>query len=128
MDAKDKLFSNIANEIANDQEINEIDWIELSVVVEVAGENVSQTGFSYADDDIEPIVVDSFEFDDYVLELCRLTMDSDNRPFKSVLIQMYNADGRIKFEYEYENGQRWAFGPHNLDTMKEALRPGFCCI
>ena len=124
MKNKIELLELLAKNIFDDSEINELSWVELVIVVDVTEGAVSQSGFAYTESFTEPVVVDSIDFDNTVIELRNAIQVDNKSKFKQMLLQM-NSDGRIKCDFEYEEGGRWTIKPNNFKDMQEVLRPNF---
>jgi len=125
MSRRDELLQNMADEINNDERLGRINWDYISIVVEINGRNVSQSGFAYKEKEIEPVYVDSFDFDDYALELHDEIKQDGYDGFKSMIFQLESSSNKMKCDFEYDDEKRWVVSPDNIEKMKEELRPNF---
>lgn len=119
MSKRDELLQKIA------EEINELPWEELSLVISTADGVISQAGYAYYSNEVESIAVESFDFYDYVDELRDETKVENESPFKKMLVQLEASSGRVKCDFEYDDEIRWSITPKNMNEVKEEIRPRF---
>lgn len=94
----------------------------VSIVFDLSENSVSNSGFTYLEDKIMPVVASGSAAGDYVRRLRDALKLPGKTPFAQMLVQI-RRDGQFRVDFEYDNPSRWRIGPANLDHMREALRP-----
>ncbi len=117
------LITEIAQAVVNDDDFRTLDWESLSLVSIVDSGMADMSGYAY-DANGEPTACSPNDFAilDLMTELAEAMQEPDGKTWKTALLQIERATGRIHMTYEYNDRQRWKVTPANYKTKPQELR------
>lgn len=125
----DEIIKDLGSLLYRSDDVVETDWDMISIVFDLLDGGISNSGFLYKGDTVEPIIADIDDeptiIDDKVIDFKKFVTEKFGHEFKQLLIQMEKGTGRIKIDFEFDDPTRWSIGPGNLKEMREFLRPKF---
>ena len=119
-----ELIGALIREIMRSEDLQSEDWREFSVVFTYQ-EDVSSV-FGYAYDkagEFTAIAPENGDIDDAAQRFVNFLQQNHDGKIVSLLVQYNRRSGRYNADFEYDDPQRWAITPDNLDAMTETLRP-----
>ncbi|WID99719.1 hypothetical protein QO058_30470 (plasmid) [Bosea vestrisii] len=118
------LVHEIGAQIVKEQAAGDDTWDSLAVTAIVAGGSVQISGYAYEDGGRpRPARVGSGPLADRFEELCKAMQKPDGDSWKTTLVQIRRASGKLTIDYDYANPLRWKVTPANLATLPEEMRP-----
>ena len=125
---KDLLLREIAETILANEKMTPEDWTRIVVRVVIEDERTGITGLVYSDDRAHHSVVprDPSPVTLFVkLRTCMAKEDKHHKPWLVSIVQLdrHGEDVAMDFQFEYDNADRWAITPDNLEEIVNQFRP-----
>jgi len=116
----------IARAIFNSQEMQPLEWTEVSIVFELDDDGYLTGTYGYAYDTAGKSTAVAPEIDEVEEPVAAyrewLRQDGD-KGFIKMLFQFNRTNSKVNADFEYENPARWNVSPANIDKITEELRP-----
>lgn len=126
LDEPTRLIDAIGTALVHDPAYAALDWDAIALVAEIGpgGSSSSLHGYAYlADGRIVAEIPDEFAIQDQFDALRDAMARVGDRPWQAALVQITRSTGRVRFQFELDDAQRWSVTPTNWQAMQEALRP-----
>ncbi|PZO79272.1 MAG: hypothetical protein DI629_10100 [Mesorhizobium amorphae] len=121
-----RLINEIGNRLVQDPAYSERDWEAIALVVGIGGGGMRMHGYIYLNDGrVEPELPEANDIMDLFarLDAAMTKVGPTTRPWKVALVQIRRSTGRVRFQFEHDDEDRWNVTPSNYRTMPEELRP-----
>lgn len=116
----------IAHEIANCNELDGIEWVEVSAIFAFDDEGDANESYGYAYDRDGKAHAVTFLYNPIEREVNRyrewLRLEGD-KGFIKMLFQFNRETRKVNADFEYDNPTRWQVTPKNIDVIPKELRP-----
>ena len=125
MSAKDDLIHQLGSLLVGDTEVAADNWQPLALVGMVDAEQARLNGFCYdAAGNDEPAAPRNFETLAVLRKLRDEMAKADGKaPWKTCLVRIARANGKITVDFEYEDAHRWVISKSNLRQRADELKP-----
>ena len=118
------LVHEIGAQIVEEQTSQDDRWDSLAVAAIVASGSVQISGYAYKDGGKpRPAQVGSGPLADKFEALCKAMQKADGDSWKTALVQIRRASGKLTIDYDYSDPLRWKVTPGNIATLSEQMRP-----
>jgi hypothetical protein len=121
-----EMMGVIAREIANSQELDGIDWVEITAIFGFDEDGEVNNSYGYAYDNAGKPHPVAFLYDEVEREVNAyrewLRQEGDKGIIK-MLFQFNRMTGKVNADFEYDDASQWQVTPKNLDSIVEELRP-----
>ena len=127
MQDKSDLIHDLGHAIVTSEELHEINWDYLSLVISSSEGAIDKTGFFYINEEAQPFCADTEDPEELFTlfeEMSNILYEEEGNILKAVLIQI-SGSGKIETIFEYDDSDRWNITPNNIEEMQEKLRPNF---
>lgn len=123
--SNEALVHEIGKLIVHDEAYLEQPWSSLALVATMRDDDVVQLhGYVYLDDGGTAAETPrTSKVAQRFVELHHVMRERDSRPWKAALVQIWRANAKVSFFFEYDDEARWKVTPTNYKTMREELRP-----
>ncbi len=125
MSVKDELIHRLGSLLVGDPEVAAPNWAHLALVGVVDEQQSRMNGFSYDErGEDEPAAPRNFDTLAVMRQLRDAMAREDGKaPWKSCLVRIARASGKISVDFEYDDAGRWAIGKANLRQRAAEFRP-----
>ena len=123
-----ELMGAIAKAIFDSDELDDVDWVSVSVVFEVNEDGKVDGTFGYAYDQTgkaTPIAPRPREVRQPVADYREWLRQEGDKGFSKMLFQFNRETRQVKADFEYDDPSRWQITPKNVDAMIKELQPRF---
>ena len=119
----DRLLVELGQAILGDAKFVERDWAGIALVIQLDGQE-SMSGYAYdPSGDWEAAVPSSFDILDQAEALRTAMADTGKGKWKTCLVQISRPGPKLAVDFDYDDVDRWAITPANLEARVEELRP-----
>ncbi|TRW16771.1 hypothetical protein [Glacieibacterium frigidum] len=119
----DALVVALGQSVLGDQRFANSDWGALALVIQLDGQE-SMSGYAYAPSgDWEAAIPASFDVLDHAEALRAAMAAAGKGEWKTCLVQIKRPGPKLTVDFDYEDVDRWAITPANLQQRVEELRP-----
>jgi hypothetical protein len=122
---RDALIHRLAETIAGDKALLLDGWTHLVLVSHVEAGTPDMTGFCYTSDGrAVPVAPKEFAIFDVLEQLRAAMAEADGRkPWSAALLRIERATGKLAVEFEYDQPERWAVTPDNVEARAREFAP-----
>lgn len=119
----DALLVGLGQAVLSDDRFANSEWGALALVIQLAGQE-SMAGYVYAPSgDWEAAIPASFDVLDHAEALRAAMAAAGKGEWQTCLVQIKWPGPKLTVDFDYDDVDRWAITPANLQTRVEELRP-----
>ena len=125
MDSSNALIMQIGQEIVSDPAVDAEPWDGYALIASYTGPGLRISGFRYRDGQPpQPATPQSRELGDHIEALRDSTRVDGKDPWRTCVIRINSATGKIGVDFAYEGADQWDITPASLAEVAERARPG----
>lgn len=125
MDSSNALIMQIGQEIVSDPAVDAEPWDGYALIASYTGPGLRISGFRYRDGQPpQAATPQSRELGDHIEALRDATRVDGKDPWRTCVIRINSATGKIGVDFAYEGADQWDITPASLAEVAERARPG----
>lgn len=125
MDSSNALIMQIGQEIVSDPAVDAEPWDGYALIASYTGPGLRISGFRYRDGQPpQAATPQSRELGGHIEALRDATRVDGKDPWRTCVIRINSATGRIGVDFAYEGADQWDITPASLAEVAERARPG----
>ena len=125
MDSSNALIMQIGQEIVSDPAVDAEPWDGYALIASYTGPGLRISGFRYRDGQPpQAATPQSRELGAHIEALRDATRVDGKDPWRTCVIRINSATGRIGVDFAYEGADQWDITPASLAEVAERARPG----
>ena len=125
MDSSNALIMQIGQEIVSDPAVDAEPWDGYALIASYTGPGLRISGFRYRDGQPpQAATPQSRELGGHIEALRDATRVDGKDPWRTCVIRINSATGKIGVDFAYEGADQWDITPASLAEVSERARPG----
>ena len=125
MDSSNALIMQIGQEIVSDPAVDAEPWDGYALIASYTGPGLRISGFRYRDGQPpQAATPQSRELGGHIEALRDATRVDCKDPWRTCVIRINSATGKIGVDFAYEGADQWDITPASLAEVAERARPG----